>query len=132
MRSKHKVSLMAFLLTIIIAVSIALTVALAADEVKPAPVTEVHEDNPLLRDAEIYAKHQGVTVDEAIRRFELQDAAGALDAALSKEEAETFAGLWIEHAPKFRIVVQFTRDAEETIRPYLQNDLVPCNTYNIG
>ncbi|MCK4475293.1 MAG: hypothetical protein KAU16_01035 [Methanophagales archaeon] len=74
----------------------------------------------LLFDAQVYASNMNVSVDEAILRFQLQDIAGDLDAELTTNETETFAGLWIEHTPEFRVVVQFTRDGEETMKPYLK------------
>ena len=70
--------------------------------------------------AEDYAKIHGVTVDEALKRFELQDIAGKLSEELITKEADTLAGYWIEHTPKFKLVILFTRDAEDIIKPYLQ------------
>lgn len=80
-------------------------------------------DNPWVFDAEIYAKQQGVTIEEALYRFEIQRIAGPLDGELRDKEAETFAGLWLEHSPEFKLVVLFTRDAEETIKNYLPKEL---------
>ena len=74
------------------------------------------------REAEGYAAHLGVSLEEAEHRFLLQSLAGELNAALSDHEGQTFAGLWIEHTPQFRVVVQFTRDAQETIARYIQSD----------
>lgn len=95
-----------------------------------------NDNDPLLWDAQVYASNMGVSLDEAIRRFQLQDIAGDLDAELSMKEAETFAGLWLEHTPKFRIVVQFTRDAEKTIRPYIESkelaDIVEVRTAKVS
>lgn len=34
-------------------------------------------------------------------------------------EQGTFAGLWIRHEPEFGAVARFTRDGDQTIRPYL-------------
>ncbi len=82
--------------------------------------TALDNEDPLLYDAQIYASNNNISTEEALRRFQLQDIAGKLDAELSMGEAETFAGLWIEHNPKFKIIVQFTRDGEETIKPYLK------------
>ncbi|HEX6159404.1 MAG TPA: hypothetical protein VF111_04505, partial [Thermoanaerobaculia bacterium] len=62
-------------------------------------------------DARTYAKDFGVSVEEADRRLGLQGAIGELDAALTAEESATFAGLWIEHKPQYRVVVRFTDDA---------------------
>lgn len=76
-------------------------------------------------DAEIYAKNMGVSVEEALRRFHLQDVAGDLEAKISVGEAETFAGLWVEHTPEFRIVVLFTaKNADEIIEPYLTTEIM--------
>lgn len=82
----------------------------------------LEESDPSLGDAGTYAKHHGVSVDEALRRFRLQDVAGRLDADLTANETDTFAGLWIEHSPDFKIVVLFTRDGEQTIQRYLRKD----------
>lgn len=66
------------------------------------------------------AQNNNISTEEALHRVQLQDIAGELDAELSVSEPETFAGLWVEHNPKFKIVVQFTRDGGETIKPYLK------------
>lgn len=77
-----------------------------------------------LNDAEIYAENMGVSVEEANRQFHLQEVAGELDAALSANESDTFAGLWVEHTPVFRIVVLFTAEnGAETLQPYLTDEL---------
>lgn len=108
---------------IIIAISIAwIPITFAGDSDTPASLYEglTNDEDPRIF-GEIYAKHFGVTVDEAVRRFELQDMTGRLDEEVTTREAETFAGLWIEHTPEFKVVVLFTRNAEETIKPYLQS-----------
>jgi hypothetical protein len=38
---------------------------------------------------------------------------------LEQNEGGTFAGLWIQHEPAYRVRVAFNRDGEETIRPYV-------------
>lgn len=83
---------------------------------KPA----LDDKDALLYDAQGYASNTGVSVEEALRRFQLIDIAGKLGAELSKNETGTFAGLWVEHTPEFKFVVQFTRDSEEIIKPYLK------------
>ncbi|HEX6096967.1 MAG TPA: PKD domain-containing protein [Thermoanaerobaculia bacterium] len=56
-------------------------------------------------------------MNEAVRRLQLQQQIGELDAALAKEETGTFAGLWIQHQPEFRVIVQFTGPgAEERLK----------------
>lgn len=81
------------------------------------------EPTPPTTETEMYARRLGITIEEAERRFKLQEAAGKLQAELSNKEVETFAGLWIEHTPTFKVIVQFTRNGEETVKPYLQPDL---------
>src|SRR5665648_729957 len=93
--------------------------------------------DPLLYDAQIYASNNNISTEEALRRFQLQDIAGKLDAELTTNETETFAGLWVEHNPTFKIVVQFTRDGGETIKPYLKQytelaDIVEVRTANVS
>lgn len=71
------------------------------------------------QDAAVYASTYGVSPQEAARRLQLQEAVDALNARLTEEQAGSFAGLSIEHAPEFHVVARFTRKGEETIRPYL-------------
>ncbi len=89
------------------------------------------DKDALLYDAQGYASNTGVSVEEALRRFQLQDVAGKLDAELSKNETGTFAGLWIEHTPEFRVIVAFTRDGEGTIKPYLKQHAELANIVDV-
>ena len=75
-----------------------------------------------VRDAKVYAADQGIGLDEALRRLRQQHAIGGLGAKLAGNERDTFAGLWIQHQPEFRVIVQFTRDGEKTLRPYIENE----------
>ncbi len=77
----------------------------------------------LTLDAQVYAKDNRVSVTEALRRLELQKVVGALNAELSSTQPGTFAGLWIQHSPEFRVVIQYTNNPETTIRPYLAREL---------
>ncbi len=78
--------------------------------------------DPATWDAKGYASHVGVSLEEAQRRLKLQSLAGDLDAELNEREGQTFAGLWIEHSPRYQIVVQFTKNAQETIALYIHSD----------
>ncbi len=92
------------------------------DAIAPATSPPTATETPseaLLQDAGVYAKQEGVSLDEAVRRFGLMDLAGPLGAALEKNESATLAGHWIEHQPEFKIVIVFTRDGEQTIRKYV-------------
>ncbi|MXY45589.1 MAG: hypothetical protein F4Y44_01135 [Chloroflexi bacterium] len=74
----------------------------------------------LVEDARSYAEDYGVSLDEAIGILAQQEAIGALGDELESGESATFGGLWIQHEPDYRVVAAFTRDGEETIRPYLK------------
>jgi pyruvate/2-oxoglutarate dehydrogenase complex dihydrolipoamide acyltransferase (E2) component len=80
------------------------------------------EDVALSKDARYYAEDVGVSLEEAIRRLKLQQEIGTsgLERALARNEADTFAGLWIQHRPDYRVVVLFTEGGEETIGPYIE------------
>jgi hypothetical protein len=90
----------------------------------------------------LYARAYCVSVQEAERRMEIQnrgaigpktepgppppppsDDIGSLNGRLQQEEAATFAGLWIQHRPDYRVVVAFTRDAAATLARYTRDPL---------
>lgn len=50
---------------------------------------------------------------------DLQTAPGHLNVALQGAEQETFAGLWIENEPAFKVIALFTRNGERTLQPYI-------------
>jgi PKD repeat protein len=66
----------------------------------------------LIQDASSYAQENGVTVAEAVRRLTLQGAIGRLEAMLEEQEP-SFAGLWIEHKPEYKLMVRFHDPAAE-------------------
>jgi hypothetical protein len=76
------------------------------------------ERNPQLVIADLYAKHYGVSIDEALHRLKLQDSFPGLSTALENNEKDTYGGLWIQHAPDYKIIIAFTRDGEKTISGY--------------
>lgn len=82
--------------------------------------THQTEEDAWEQDARMYADDFGVSLEEALTRLQLQEPAGKLGAALSANEADTFAGLWIQHEPEYRVIVMFTGAGEETIRPYIE------------
>jgi hypothetical protein len=89
----------------------------------------------LLVDAEVYASMNNVSLEEALRRLKLQNEIGNLNAQLSENEKGTFAGLWIEHQPNYRVIVRLTQIVESIILPYVGNshladmiDLSPAET----
>lgn len=75
----------------------------------------------LLRDAKTYAALYGVTVEEAVQRLNLQKDIGAANSRLLSQEEDTFAGIWIQHTPEFRVFVRFKNGPGVQARAYLQN-----------
>jgi len=89
-----------------------------------------------------YARTYCVPVEEAERRMAIQlrdsigsktepgsppappqDSIGAVAQAVGEKEAGTFAGLWIEHRPRYHVIVAFTRDAAKTLAKYTRDPL---------
>ena len=68
----------------------------------------------------MYASDYGVDVGEATRRLRLQDRVGKLSTALETKEEDSFAGLWIQHKPKFRVITRFTQGGLAKVRPYVK------------
>ncbi|MBT4512074.1 MAG: hypothetical protein HOC20_07705 [Chloroflexi bacterium] len=91
------------------------------DEAIQAMSNPANGDDALMRDAKCYAKDWGISIDEALKQLELQDTIGELGAKLTEQESDTFGGLWIQHIPEYRIVVQFTDNGEKTLQPYIEN-----------
>jgi hypothetical protein len=62
----------------------------------------------IAEDASQYAAQFGVSQQEAVRRLEAQQASVATTEAIAKEFSERLAGISIQHAPDYRIVVLLT------------------------
>ncbi|GAA4457828.1 hypothetical protein GCM10023170_054760 [Phytohabitans houttuyneae] len=90
----------------------------------PAGTPDAAPTEATQRDIEGYARTYGVSEREALRRLRIQEAAGTLNARLTDAEAATFAGLYIEHTPAVRVVVRFTRDAEQTLARHVRGGVL--------
>lgn len=112
------------LLIVVLVVMIALPLVIppAESEVSPVACSSLAASDALIRDAQSYAKDFGVDVEEALCRLIFQDEIGELGAKLAANEGDTFAGLRIQNAPDYRVIVAFTRDGEATMAPYLKNN----------
>ena len=67
-------------------------------------------------DAVQYAAKFGVPVEEAVRRLRAQEASVEETNAIAREFAGRVAGISIEHAPEYRIVILLTGAAPVTPR----------------
>ena len=84
--------------------------------------TESNDDlSPIERDAQHYAERYGIELSEAVTRLTLQEPIGKLGSTIEANEKDTFAGLWIQPDPEYRVVVAFTKDGESTIAKYVQD-----------
>lgn len=75
-----------------------------------------------------YAREECVSLADATRRMKVQqrdpnnpDSIENVQSRLQQNEAATFAGLWIEHQPTYRVVVAFTRDGATTLGKYTRD-----------
>jgi len=122
----RRVYLLLVVLGIVIALSAGTSIAQTPGGEEPLG------EEALNQDAKMYASHFGVDLDEALRRLQLQGTIGGLSTELAEKERDTFAGLWIQHEPEFRVIVAFTRDVEETVQPYVEGkpfaDIVEVRT----
>jgi hypothetical protein len=91
--------------------------------VQPTPTAGIPE--PMRQAAEEMAASWGLSVEKAYQRLRVEDPIGTLQVELAEWEAGTFAGLWIENEPRYRVVVAFTRDGKKTLKPYLENRSIP-------
>jgi hypothetical protein len=116
---------MKYLPVLLMTLLLAACAGAASEEPRAAtPSTDAPIDDAVLKDAQSYADEMDIALDEALARLEIQsgDAIGALQTQLQRNEAGTFAGLWLQHQPQYRVVVAFTRDGQETIEKYVVPD----------
>jgi hypothetical protein len=80
-----------------------------------AAETEVGEDIGVAsaeearrRDAAAYAEGRGITVDEALRRFDVVPSLASAVQAAEIAAPGRFAGGWVEHDPELAVFVRFT------------------------
>ena len=85
-----------------------------------AEPTQPSVDRRVFPEERMAAREEGISVEKFQRQDALSDDVGRLLAALSKNERETFADLEVEYGPQLRVITYFTRDGEETVRPYVR------------
>lgn len=73
-------------------------------------------------DAAAFAEQEGLSLEEAGRRLAHQETIGEIQPLLMAELPDSFAGLWVEHQPSYRIVVALTEGGLETVLPYIEDE----------
>lgn len=86
--------------------------------------TEIKDFEPIAG----YAKRYGVSLEEAAKRKARQRSVGRLGARLQNDHPDTYGGLYTEHRPIYRTIVQFTRNAHETLALYTNDPLYVAKT----
>jgi len=81
--------------------------SIASAEAEPLVQTPAQS---IAEDAAQYAAQFGVPQEEAVRRIEAQQASVAVTDTIAKEFSDRLAGISIQHAPDYRIVVLLTGD----------------------
>ena len=81
-------------------------------------------EEALRQDARWYARDFGVSLDEAIRRLEMQDdrLPADLERDLKKSEGDAYAGLWLRHKPDYGLTVATAGDpaaVKQKIEPFV-------------
>lgn len=77
---------------------------------------EVRSNESVGSVAAMYARSFGVTESEADRRISVMHRSRQVQKILRSRYPSTFAGLYVEHQPEFRVVVGFTESPEENLR----------------
>ena len=85
-----------------------LAAAPAAAKIAPAAPTVQTGVEALAQDAAVYARLNGVGIDEAMRRLSAQEASVAATDRIQAIHRARLAGISIEHQPDYRIVVLLT------------------------
>jgi hypothetical protein len=91
-----------------------------SSQTMPAPLKN---ESPADYDFRMYARNFGVSIQEAKRRFNLRHKIGNLEENLRKNNPDTFAGLWLEHTPKFRLVAQFSDTPKQDFTAYVDSEV---------
>jgi hypothetical protein len=121
---KRKISLLITLLVIVVLVTTSgITSVLGSDSGVPSSSDDSQNKTALLFNAEVHAKHFGITVEEALHQFELIETIRPIKDQIESKNLGNYAGMWIVYKPAFKIVAAFTQDAEKTIQPFLTEDI---------
>ncbi|MFD3167027.1 S1 family peptidase [Herpetosiphon sp. NSE202] len=84
------------------------------------PNTVLSAHSAYTGDAETYAKDYQVSLDEAIYRLNIQEEIGILEQDLQTKNSAVFAGIWIQHQPKYSIILHLVADPNQRIATYLK------------
>jgi hypothetical protein len=98
-----------------LALMIAGTVAAGLGIAAPLGATE---DEAASADAQQYAVSQGISLQEAEYRLALEEPIAKLRLSMEAAEESSFGGLYIDHRPAYRIVVQYV-GTPTLLEPYI-------------
>lgn len=104
----YRATMLCLALAILLAPAVNVAASEGSQRFQVRPIDLGKTNDALQMDATQYAMMFGVDMASAIRQLNLQQDIGELSARLTKSEAATFAGMWIQHQPSYKIIVQFT------------------------
>jgi hypothetical protein len=105
MAAAHWIRLAGFLVTF----AAAAAAAGAQPVTSPTSAIDVQDDSQALaQDAAQYAQRHVVSLPEAVRRLEAQEASAAVTDRIGRALRHRLAGISIEHGPQYRVVVLLT------------------------
>ena len=79
------------------------------------------DDRAIQEDLAFMSEQTGIPLEELEAQMANEEAITELNARLQANEADTFAGLWVEWKPVYRVVVAFTENGEETVAKYVED-----------
>ncbi len=86
----------------------------------PWPTSGLTEDS---FEVQAYARKMHVSPQEALRRLQWQDVIDVMDLRLRQAYGDRMAGIYIEHTPTYRVVVQFKGRVPPDVRRYVPQPL---------
>jgi len=107
------------------------TTAVLPDEKAPASATQ-NDFEAWIADAREYAQHYDVPLPQAIGELELQEATVPLTDRLRATYASRFASIYIDHKPKWRIVVRLTGDTPVESQYPVINGVAVAVDFKVG
>lgn len=97
-----------------------------------AQQSPVLQDNSILKDAKEYATEMNVSEKEALKRLSLQENVGKLETMLISQKSDIFGGLYIQHEPKFQVVVWLTEGNQSRIKRQVREAGIPLDLLHIA
>ena len=84
-------------------------------------VLDLPTDTASSIEVQSYTREYGVSPTEAMWRFRLLEGVRELNYELDTNEGGIFGGLWVQHIPEFKIVINVTANGKQAIQRYIES-----------